>query len=47
VTGADALEDRLAALEERLAAAEATAARAQSRGDIENVFSRYMHNHTA
>src|SRR4051794_41233733 len=41
------IEQRLAALEERLAAAELTATRAQDRGDVENVFSRYMHYHNA
>ena len=39
--------DRLAALEQRLAAAELAATRAQDRGDVENVFSRYMHYHNA
>jgi hypothetical protein len=42
-----ALEERLAALEQRLAAAELAAMRAQDRGDVENVFSRYMHYHNA
>src|SRR3954465_11189267 len=41
------IEQRLAALEERLAAAELGATRAQDRGDVENVFSRYMHYHNA
>ena len=41
------IEERLAALAERLAAAELTATRAQDRGDVENVFSRYMHYHNA
>lgn len=39
--------DRLDALERRLAAAELAATRAQDRGDVENVFSRYMHYHNA
>jgi hypothetical protein len=39
------IEERLAALEKRLATAELTAIRAQARGDVENVFSRYMHYH--
>jgi hypothetical protein len=34
-------------LEERLTALELAAARAQDRGDVENVFSRYMHYHNA
>lgn len=41
------LEERLAVLEQRLAAAELAATRAQDRGDVENVFSRYMHYHNA
>ena len=41
------LEERVAALEGRLAAAELAATRAQDRGDVENVFSRYMHYHNA
>src|SRR3954470_13474195 len=41
------LEQRIAALEERLGAAELAATRAQDRGDVENVFSRYMHYHNA
>jgi hypothetical protein len=41
------LEQRLAEMEVRLAAAELTATRAQDRGDVENVFSRYMHYHNA
>ena len=41
------LEERLAVLEQRLAAAALAATRAQDRGDVENVFSRYMHYHNA
>jgi hypothetical protein len=41
------IEERLAALAERLTAVELAAARAQNRGDVENVFSRYMHYHDA
>ena len=41
------VEERLADLEQRLAAAELAATRAQDRGDVENVFSRYMHYHNA
>src|SRR3954468_24759863 len=41
------IEQRIAALEERLGAAELAATRAQDRGDVENVFSRYMHYHNA
>ena len=43
----EAAEERLAVLEQRLAAAELAAARAQDRGDVENVFNRYMHYHNA
>jgi hypothetical protein len=46
-TGTEALAQRIAALEERLGAAELAATRAQDRGDVENVFSRYMHYHNA
>ena len=42
-----ALERRIAALEQRLAASELAASRARARGDVENVFSRYMHYHNA
>ncbi|GLY81994.1 nuclear transport factor 2 family protein [Actinoallomurus iriomotensis] len=42
-----ALEQRLAELEERLAAAESAATRAGDRGEVENVFSRYMYYHNA
>ena len=41
------LEERVAVLEQRLAAAELAATRAQDRGAVENVFSRYMHYHNA
>jgi hypothetical protein len=41
------LAERLAELEDRLAATELRAMRAHDRGDIENVFSRYMHYHNA
>ena len=37
----------MSGLEERLAALELAVTRAQSRGDVENVFSRYMHYHNA
>lgn len=50
MTGATAdgdLARRIADLEERLAAAELAAGRALGRGEIENVFSRYMHYHNA
>jgi hypothetical protein len=43
----DTHTDRLAELEERLARAELAATRAQDRGDVENVFSRYMYYHNA
>lgn len=42
-----ALLDRIAALEERLASTELQATRANDRGAVENVFSRYMHLHNA
>ena len=41
------VQERLAVLEQRLAAAELAATRAPDRGDVENVFSRYMHYHDA
>jgi hypothetical protein len=44
-TSTEALAQRIEALEERLGAAELAATRAQDRGDVENVFSRYMHYH--
>ncbi len=40
-------DERLAELERRLADAELAATRAQARGDVENVFSRYMHYQNA
>jgi SnoaL-like domain len=39
--------DRLAELEERLLRVELAAVRAQDRGDVENVFSKYMYYHNA
>jgi hypothetical protein len=41
------LLNRLSDLERRLEAAETSAARADARGAVENVFSRYMHYHNA